>query len=105
MSSMGSLYRSIRTGVAPAAKSLLFAVIAVALLISPSAALLFLALAAIGTAASLWASSGILARVGEIVAATFATVAGVFQAYFGRTAATWTPVNSRLKSSVPSNAE
>ena len=61
--------------------------------------------AAIGTASSLWASSGILARVGEIVAATFATVAGVFQAYFGRTASTWTPVNSRLKSSAPSNAE
>jgi cellulose synthase/poly-beta-1,6-N-acetylglucosamine synthase-like glycosyltransferase len=92
-------------GGAFAALSLLFAAMAVALLISPSAALLFLALAAIGTAASLWASSGILARVGEIVAATFATVAGVFQAYFGRTAATWTPVNSRLKSSAPSNVE
>lgn len=72
----------------------LFGLAAVAT-ISTTACLTLAAAGIVVVAISLRTSSGVLAKVGEMGLATFATLVGVVQGMRGRTMATWAPAKSR----------
>lgn len=72
----------------------LFGLAAVASVSRTAAAILLLA-ALVALAVSLRSSAGYLAKIGDIILATFATLVGVLQGMRGRTVATWTPAKSR----------
>ena len=69
--------------------------LAIATAASPVAALLLVVGAGLVVAVSRHARSGALAKAGEILLATFATLAGVMKAMRGETVATWAPAKSR----------
>lgn len=72
----------------------LFGLAAVAMFSVPLAGLLLLAGLAV-TAVAIRSERGRLAKVGQVLVATFATLFGVFQGMRGRTVATWAPAKSR----------
>lgn len=63
--------------------------------VSPGAAAAAAAATALITAVALHARRGILARLGEMGLAIFATLLGILQGMRGRTLATWNPAKSR----------
>ena len=71
-----------------------FAVIAIALA-SPVVALGLVATGCLLLLASLRSRNGILAKFGDILLSTFATLIGVVQGMRGRTVTTWSPAKSR----------
>lgn len=75
----------------------LFGIFALAAIgtVSISVAILLFIIGLVSLGASIRASGGYLAKAGESVLATFATLVGILQGMRGQTMATWTPAKSR----------